>query len=132
MKRLVIRSSSNLEKALEDKVDPYWYTVLHNGHQSSMQSQKNPWNQDAAELEKAVYLADDCVITIRPARYGLKNDGSYDYQKDHYFLEISNQDSSIVFSSACVYAWEEVNRLACFFKGLSFTAATRVWKVKRL
>lgn len=132
MKKLVVRSSSNLEKALEDKVEPYWYTVLRDEHQYSIRSEKNPWNQDAAELEKTVYLADDCVITMRPARYALKNDGSYDYEKDHYFLEISNQDSSIIFSSARVYVWEEVNRLAVFFKGLSFTAATRVWKVKKL
>lgn len=129
---MAIRSSSNLEKALEDRVEPYWYTVLREEHQSSILSGKNPWNQDVAELEKTVYLADDCVITVRPARYALKNDGSGDYEKDHYFLEISNQDSSVIYSSARVYIWEEVNRLAVFFKGLSFTAATRIWKAKKL
>lgn len=132
MKKIVIRSSSDLQKALEDEVKPFWYTVLHDNDQFSELAEKNPWNQDAVETQKKVYLSDDCVITLRPARYTLKIDGAGDYEKDHYFLELSNQDGSTILSSASVYTWEEVNALAFFFKGLSFTAAMRVWKSKKL
>ncbi|MGH8418276.1 MAG: hypothetical protein ACRER8_13490 [Pseudomonas sp.] len=132
MKKIAIRSSSNLEKALKDNVQPYWYSVLQTDGQVSPTSEKNPWNEDVAELEKTVYLVDDCVLTIRPARYALKNDGAGDYEKDHYFLEISNQDGSSIFSSNRVYSWEDVNNLAIYFKGLSFTAATRIWKSKKI
>jgi len=132
MTKLVIRSSSNLENALNDDVQPYWYSVLPQGEQNSRPSAQNPWNQDSSELEKTVYLADDCVIVIRPARYALKDGGRGEYEKDRYFLEISNQDNTIVYSSNRVYGWEEVNALACFFKGLSFNAATRVWNSKKL
>lgn len=131
MKKRLVRSSSNLEKALADEVSAHWYTLLiDNGESAS--GTRNPWNQDVAELEKTVYLADDCVITIRPARYALSEGAYADYEKDRYLLEISNQDSSMVLNSARVYAWEEVTMLASFFKGISFTAASRVWKVKKL
>jgi len=132
MEKRVIRSSSNLEEALEDEVEPFWYTVLHSKNKTDELIQTNPWNQAPSELEKTAYLADDCVITIRPARFSLEKGGAGDYEKDRYFLEISNQDSSTIFSTHRVYSWDEVNRLAFFFKGLSFTAATRVWKGKKL
>ncbi len=35
-------------------------------------------------------------------------------------------------TSRMVYAWEKVLEFANQFKGLSFTAATRVWKAKKL
>jgi len=132
MKKRVIRSSSNLEKAVEDKVVPYWYTALVYENQACEFSENNPWNQDAAEFKKTVYLSDDCVITIRPARYALTDGGNGDYEKDRYFLEISNQNSSFVYTSARVYEWKAVNKVALFFKGLSFYAAARVWKAKKL
>lgn len=131
MKKKVIRLSSNLESALERGVEPYWYAVCHAHTESLQLLPKNPWNQDLAELEQIVYLADDCVITIRPARHSLSEDGSGNYEKDHYFLEISNQDASMTFSSAKTYSWDNVNQLAFFFKGLSFSSANRVWKAKK-
>ncbi|WP_341961240.1 hypothetical protein [Pseudomonas sp. RC10] len=131
MKKNAIRWSSNLENALDVGVKPYWYTVCHAQNELPEHPEKNPWNQDEAEFETTVYLADDCVITMRPARYSLNTDGGGDYEKDHYFLEVSNQDASVILSSAQTYRWEEVNQLALFFRGISFTAATRVWKVKK-
>lgn len=132
MKKNAIRWSSDLENARDLEVKPYWYTVCHPKNQLSETPHKNPWNQDEAEFEQTVYLADDCVITMRPARYSVNPDGGGDYEKDHYFLEISNQDASVILSSAQTYKWDEVNQLAFFFRGISFTAATRIWKVKKL
>lgn len=132
MAKVVLRSSSNLEKALEDDVSPYWYTAIHSGKPYEEQAGTNPWNHDSAGTEKTVYLADDCVITLRPARFGLTSQSSADYEKDHYFIEIANQDGSTILSSHKVYSWDRVLELSTYFKGISFTAATRVWKAKKL
>lgn len=75
---------------------------------------------------------DDCVITIRPARYRLKSEDTGSHEKDHYFIEISTQDGSVVLSSHRAYGWDDVNKLAFFFRGISFATATRVWKSKNL
>ena len=131
MKKIAIRCRSNRENAVDIGAKPYWYFVCHSQNQLPGHSHKNPWNQDEAEFESTVYLADDCVITIRPARYSYKPDDSADHEKDHYFLEISNQDASVILSSVQTYRWEEVNQLAFYFRGISFTAATRVWKSKK-
>jgi hypothetical protein len=131
MKKTAICWSSNLENAWDIGAKPYWYTVCHPQNPLSEVPHKNPWNQDEAEFESTIYLADDCVITIRPARHSHSTEGSADHEKDHYFLEISNQDASVILSSVQTYRWEEVNQLAFFFRGISFTAATRVWKAKK-
>jgi hypothetical protein len=131
MKKLALRSSSDLENALDQSVEPYWYTVLHDETSCSL-SNKNPWNQDDAVITQTLHLADDCVITLRPARHSQEENGACDHEKDRYFIEISNQDRSTVLSSSRVYLWEAVNKIALYFKGLSFTAATRVWKAKKL
>jgi len=131
MKKTAIRCRSNRENAVDIGAKPYWYFVCHSQNQLPGHSHKNPWNQDEAEFESTVYFADDCVITIRPARYSYKPDDSADHEKDHYFLEISNQDASVILSSVQTYRWEEVNQLAFYFRGISFTAATRVWKSKK-
>jgi hypothetical protein len=132
MKKTAVRSSSNLDKALENDVSPYWYTAIHSGKPYEEQAGTNPWNQDSADTEKTVYLADDCVITLRPARFGLTSESSADFEKDQYFIEITNQDGSTIFSSNKVYPWDKALELSTYFKGLSFTAATRVWGVKKL
>lgn len=131
MKKLALRSSSNLENALDHNAKPYWYIVLHNETSSEL-SDKNPWTQDDAVMTQTLFLADDCVITIRPARHAPEENGSYDHEKDRYFVEISNQDRSTVLTSFSVYSWEDANTMAFYFKGLSFAAAIRVWKVKKL
>lgn len=132
MKKIVIRSSSNIEKAWEQDIPSSWYTVVHDKEMSRVLARSNPWNLDRSEYESESYLMDDCVITIRPARYRLKNEDTGDHEKDRYFIEISTQDGSVILSSHCVYDWDDVNRLAAFFKGISFAAATRVWKSKRI
>ncbi|EGB7374373.1 hypothetical protein PCU69_003399 [Escherichia coli] len=43
-----------------------------------------------------------------------------------------NQDESIKFSSHKIYSWEQVIECASWFKGVSFLAAQRIWKVKKL
>jgi hypothetical protein len=131
MKKIALRSSSNLENALDHNLKPYWYVVLHDEVSAEL-SDRNPWNQDEAVITQTLYLADDCVITLRPARHSLEEGQTPNYEKDHYFVEISNQDRSTVFTSFSVYTWEDANTMAFYFKGLSFTAATRVWKVKKL
>jgi hypothetical protein len=132
MKKLVLRSSSNLEMAIEAKVPPYWYTIMHEGVNSIELAESNPWNNDIPWAVQTYYFADDCVIVIRPARCSQNEHGAFDYEKDRYFLEISNQDRSEIFSSCKVYTWEDVNKHAFMFSGLSFKAATRVWKTKKL
>lgn len=132
MKKVVIRSTSNLEKAWEGNIPASWYTVLHHTEKSSVHARINPRNQDASEYESECYLMNDCVITIRPARYRSEGEEAGNHEKDCYFIEISNQDGSVVLSSHCVYDWDEVNKWAFFFKGISFAAATRVWKSKNL
>jgi hypothetical protein len=130
MEKIVLVADSNDENAREKGVPSIWHTVVH-GHTNSRERAKiNPWNQDEAIYEKRCFLMDDCVISVRPARYEDRIGKSQDYNKDRYFIEIANQDGSIIFSSHKVYPWDKVLELSTYFRGLSFTAATRVWKVK--
>lgn len=132
MKKSVIRSTSNIENAREDETQSYWFTVLHDEIESPKLARVNPWNQDESELEREAFLCDDCVIVIRPARHQVNQISPKVYEKDRYFLEISNQDGSQVLSSCQVFTWESVNELLLFFKGISFLAAVRVWRSKKL
>lgn len=126
MKKIVFKSTSDYLGADNDVV---WYTVLHREEDSSVLA-TNPWSGDEAVTEKKCFLMDDCVVTFRPARYETRVDEKY-YNKDKYFLEISNQDSSLIMSSRKVYPWADVLERAEAFRGLSFKAATRVWGVKK-
>jgi hypothetical protein len=132
MQRTAIESTSDRENADDMGVNSSWYTVVHNEKRALELASVNPWNHDTAEYEQVIDLLDDCVITFRPARHTVRNHGPAIYEKGRYFLEISNQDNSTVLSSAQVFTWEEVNKLAFFFKDISFTAAARVWKSKQL
>uniref|UniRef100_UPI0030C76CF0 hypothetical protein n=1 Tax=Escherichia coli TaxID=562 RepID=UPI0030C76CF0 len=90
-----------------------------------------PWNQDDAIINKRFSLFDVCVISIRPARAEDRIE-KRDYNKGYYFIEIMNQDESIKFSSHKIYSWEQVIECASWFKGVSFLAAQRIWKAKKL
>lgn len=92
----------------------------------------NPWNKDKAITQKKMYLMDDCVVMLRPARMEDRIRRSRDEPVTSYFIEIMNQDESIKFISRRIYSWDKVIEFASWFRGLSFTAATRVWKVKKL
>ncbi len=85
MEKIIIRSGSNLEKAWEEGVQSYWYTVLHDEEKSHVLARTNPWNLDTSESESEAYLMDDCVITIRPARHRLKKEDIGNHEKDFYF-----------------------------------------------
>ncbi|EZJ48644.1 hypothetical protein AD10_5050 [Escherichia coli 1-182-04_S4_C2] len=99
--------------------------------QSEQMASTNPWNQDDAIINKRFCLLDDCVISIRPARAEDRIE-KRDYNKGYYFIEIMNQDESIKFSSHKIYSWEQVIECASWFKGVSFLAAQRIWKAKKL
>lgn len=127
MKKIVLESTSDYMGGEDDTV---WYTVLHREESTSEFVAKNPWSGDDAVTEGKCFLMDDCVVTFRPARYeNLVDEGQYN--KDKYFLEISNQDASVIMSSRKVYLWADVLELAEAFRGLSFNTAIRVWGVKK-
>jgi hypothetical protein len=132
MEKIVLLSDSDDEKARETGSPSYWYTVVHDNANSIDLTKKNPWNMDESIYEKRCYLMDDCIISIRPARLEDRISKQQDHNKGFYFLEIANQESSQIFTSRSVYTWENLLELIGHFKGLSFTAATRVWKVKKL
>jgi hypothetical protein len=118
-----------MTKAENDRVDSRWYTVAPVGYSRDKDgkleaTRKNPWNGDDAVTVAEFPFPDNCVITIRP----IKNYG----KGRTYFLEISNQDESVRLSSRNIYEWEEVMKLASFFKEASFFAAQRIWKSKKL
>lgn len=92
----------------------------------------NPWNKDKAIIQKKWYLMDDCVVMLKPARMEDRISRSRHEPVRFYFIEIMNQDESIKFTSRRIYSWDEVIEFVSWFKGLSFTAATKVWKVKKL
>lgn len=119
-------------KADEVSTPLLWYTVVHDERDSQQLAKRNPWNQEDSTFEKRCYLMDDCVVTFRPARCEDRIVRQQDYNKGLYFVEIANQDSSLIFTSRRVYSWEEGFDRISYFKGLSFTAATRIWKAKKL
>jgi hypothetical protein len=128
MDRVFYSSSSSKMKAKDDCVSWQWYTVAPVGHSRDKDEEpedalKNPWNGDEAEMVFECPFPDQCVISIRPTK---------DHGRREYFLEISNQDESIRLSSRKIYEWEEVMKLASFFKEASFFAAQRIWKSKKL
>jgi len=127
MKKIVLESTSDYMGGENDVV---WYTVLHRDEDASELAASNPWSGDDAVTEAKCFLMDDCVVTFRPARYENRVDEG-NYNKDKYFLEISNQDASVIMSSRKVYLWADVLELAEAFKGLSFKTATRVWSVQK-
>ena len=92
----------------------------------------NPWNKNEAITRKKMYLMHDCVVIFRPARMEDRISRSRHNPVMFYFIEIMNQDESIKFTSRSIYTWDKVIEFASWFKGLSFIAATRVWKVKKL
>lgn len=132
MNKIFLLSDSDDQNARDVGVPSHWYTVIHDDARDEVLAKQNPWNQDESEYEKRCYLMDDCVISIRPARYEDRISRVQDYNKDCYFVEISNQDRSSISTSNKVYSWDEAVKLGSYFKGLTFTAATRVWKVKKL
>lgn len=132
MNKVVFRSESDRESAKENGVESIWYTVVNDPNKSEQLANVNPWNHDAALIKKKLYLIDDCVVSIRPARSEDRIGRSNDFNKGYYFIEIMNQDESIKFISYKVYMWEDALQYISWFKGLSFTAALKVWKVKKL
>ncbi|MBD8124484.1 hypothetical protein IFT62_25090 [Pseudomonas lutea] len=132
MEKIVLLSDSNHEKAREKGQPSSWYTVVHDTDDVIDATKKNPWSLDESIYEKRCYLLDDCVVSLRPARFEDRISKQQDYNKGFYFLEIANQEGSQIFTSRNVYTWEKSLELIGYFKDLSFAAATRVWKVKKL
>lgn len=132
MDKLIFRSESDRTNASESFCESVWYTVVDEHEELEAQGNVNPWNQDCAVIKKTLYLMDDCVIVIRPARSNDKIEITRDYDMGYYFIEIMNQDGSEKYSSHKIYKWDEVIEKAYLFKGLSFSAASRVWKVKKM
>lgn len=129
-------SSDERVKAKEDGVPSYWYTCYVNTQspvtRDSDELWISPWNGIKAITAAEMYFHDKCVISIRPASAYESCKKDSEYYKMEYFLEISNHDESVRYSSRRLYRWEEIITLASLFKGLSFTAALRVWKSKKL
>ena len=132
MEKVLLVSDSDGDRARETGTSSLWYTVIHDNMSPLEQANKNPWNRDQSTYEKRCYLMDDCVVSFRPARFEDRIDRQQDHNKGLYFIEIGNHDGSAILTSRMVYAWEKVLEFANQFKGLSFTAATRVWKAKKL
>ena len=132
MKKIIFRSESERERKKDYFSESIWYTVVNDVNQSGDEKSVNPWNGDLAVTNKKLYLLDDCVVTLRPARAEDGIEMLKDYNKGYYFIEIMNQDESVKFSSHRVFLWENAIEYASWFKGLSFIAASRVWKVKKL
>lgn len=132
MEKIVLISDSDDEKARDIDAPSQWYTVVHEVVNSRELATRNPWSHDESIYEKQCYLMDDCVISFRPARYEDRIGRIQDYNKGLYFIEIANQDSTQIFTSNKVYEWDKVVSLSGLFTGVSFTAATRVWKAKKL
>jgi hypothetical protein len=132
MKKNIFISTSDRESARQSQTLSSWFTVIHDESIDAEASSINPWNNDKSEYVRLARLHDDCVITLRPARYEILNDSKIDYEKGAYFLEITNQDGSMIYTSRTIYSWLEANKLAFFFKDISFTAACRVWKSKNI
>ncbi|HAX6928175.1 TPA: hypothetical protein OCE99_004999 [Escherichia coli] len=131
MDKIIFRSESDRENAKASDTEAIWYTVVNELKQSEQMASTNPWNQDDAIIKKRFCLLDDCVISIRSARAEDRIE-KRDYNKGYYFIKIMNQDESIKFSSHKIYSWEQVIECASWFKGVSFLAAQRIWKVKKL
>lgn len=132
MNKIIFRSESERERAKEKNTDYVWYTLVDSAEQAEQLSNMNPWNKDDAVIRKKLYLLDDCVIVIRPARSEDKIETTKDFNKGYYFIEIMNQDASIKHSSRAIYLWEQAIEYSSWFKGLSFSAALRVWNVKKI
>lgn len=132
MEKIVLLSDSDSEHARETGTPSLWYTVIHDSNLYDEQAKKNPWNQDESVFEKRCYLMDDCIVSFRPARFEDRIDRQQDRNKGHYFIEIANQDGSYILTSRLVYTWDQAIEFASYFKGLSFNAASRVWKSKKL
>ncbi|WP_317697296.1 hypothetical protein [Xylocopilactobacillus apis] len=128
MTKEIFMFNSDRLKAKEQGVDDTWFAV-NNDENNPLDY--NPWNQDLAEIKKKFLLLDQCVILFRPA-FAKDEYSNREYNKGCYFLEITNQDGSITYSSKKLYTWEQLTPLAALFKDLSFSAASRVWKAKKL
>lgn len=130
MKKIMLLSDCEDPNLIAPPGKKTWYTVVHDEEASYELAKKNPWVGLESIIEAKTYLMDDCVVIFRPAR---NENGTHkgDSDKGYYFIEISNQDASIVLSSRKIYLWDEVIKIADLFKGLSFQAATRVWHVKK-
>ena len=112
--------------------DHVWYISEEEFKNNKEVADFNPWNKDEAITIAKSYLMDDCVVIFRPARMEDRISRSRDAPVMFYFIEIMNQDESIKFTSRRIYPWEKVIEFTSWFKGLSFVAATRIWKVKKL
>ena len=132
MKKIVYVSEIDMLDAMESDVDHIWYTVVNNEKEAIEACSRNPWNGINAITTGTLYLLDDCVLTIRPARSVQVPDSNKDFCKNRYFIEISNQDGSICYSSYKNYSWDDAIKHSSLFKGLSFNAAVRVWGIKKL
>lgn len=97
---------STLDYCDDRKSPSIWYTVVHESITELERAHINPWNQEEAVCHEQRYLMDDCVISIRPARYESRLDRQQDQSRGCYFIEIANQNSTRVFSSRSVYSWD--------------------------
>lgn len=132
MTKLIFRSSSDREKTINNDIRPFWFVVVHNQEEAERIASHNPWNGDNAIFTEVYYLLDECVVCIRPARSAERFKPNKDVNKGFYFIEITNQDEAVKYSSNNIYSWDDAVKYASWFKGLSFSAAQRVWKVKKL
>jgi len=129
------KSDSSGIDAEDDGVQSFWFTVLNPHKPATKDSDevcKNPWNGDEAITVSENYFLDNCVVSIRPAHSHDGYNKSRDAYKMEYFLEISNNDESVRYSSRRLYNWDTIISLAALFRNISFTAAQRVWIAKKL
>ena len=131
MDKIIYRCTSEV-RINRNMKDLVWYISEEEFKNNKKVADFNPWNKDEAITIAKNYLMDDCVVIFRPARMEDRISRSRDAPVMFYFIEIMNQDESIKFASRRIYPWEKVIEFASWFKGLSFVAATRVWKVKKL
>lgn len=131
MKNYIIYSVSDRDSPCAISNENQWFTLARDEMQASIGADKNPWNNSLAIIKKKYELLDDCAVSIRPA-HSIDPIDKKEHQKGLYFVEIESSSQGKTLSSRKLYNWEDAIRIIAKFEGLSFQAAERVWKVKKL
>lgn len=130
MEKPVVRFSSE-PLAEDEEGDCVWYVFEEKELNEVDSFCINPWSKAEAITQKKFYFLDDCAFTIRPARMEDRIGPSRDEPPSAYFIEIANQDGSLRLCSRRSYSWDDAIKYANTFKSLSFSTASKVWKLKK-
>lgn len=111
-----------------------WIKLYDEGHMKfESEDMHHPYNNEEVERVKIQIPVDKCIISIRSAeRYEQDENERKAFSKGSYFVLISDVHEKEQLMTIYEYSWDEVINIISLLKDLSFDAAKKVWKSKKL